>query len=51
MNGPAWITGGDFGIESSVISVVLILGLGIYILYKAGERGLIVKPQWKRIEE
>ena len=48
IDGPEWITGGSFGIEASVIAVVLSLAVGIIILKKAWDIDLFVKPVWKR---
>lgn len=46
--GPEWFVGGGFGIENSVLAVVLILGVSIYLLYRAGIQDRIIKPCWKR---
>jgi membrane protease YdiL (CAAX protease family) len=48
VTGPAWLTGGAFGVEMSVAAVILGLLLGIYFLKKAISRGQIVKPSWQR---
>ncbi len=37
LSGPNWITGGDFGIEASIISLFLNLGVGIVILVAAAK--------------
>jgi len=47
-DGPAWFVGGGFGIENSILSVMLILGFSIYLLYRAREQDRIIKPFWKR---
>ena len=49
INGPEWITGGKFGIEASVISILILLIIGIIILKKAIEKNQLVLPAWKRI--
>ena len=46
--GPEWFVGGGFGIENSVLAVVLILGVSIYLLYQARMQDRIIKPYWKR---
>lgn len=46
--GPAWYAGDDFGIENSVLTIILILGFSIYLLYRAGMQDRIIKPYWKR---
>lgn len=50
VNGPEWITGGSFGIEASLIALLLSTFLGIVILKKAWDSNLFVRPKWKRIE-
>lgn len=48
VNGPQFLTGGNFGVESSVIALVLCTGTGIYLLVKVVRQGKIVPPIWKR---
>lgn len=43
MQGNPWLTGGDFGIEASVIAVVLGLGLGIYFIVRAVKQKRIMR--------
>ena len=50
IQGPGWITGGVFGIETSVISVFLSLVVGLIILKAAIEKNQIVLPIWNRTE-
>jgi len=47
-NGPDWLTGGNFGVESSVIALLLCTTTGIVMLFMAAKRGKIVPPVWKR---
>ena len=47
-NGPDWLTGGNFGVESSVIALFLCTTTGIVMLVMAAKRGKIVPPAWKR---
>jgi len=47
-NGPTWLTGGNFGVESSVIALLLCTTTGIVMLVMAAKRGKIVPPAWKR---
>lgn len=46
--GPQWITGGGFGIEASVIFVLLSLVVGLIILKMTIAKNQIVLPLWKR---
>lgn len=48
INGPNWLTGGDFGVESSVLALLLCTTTGIVMLVMAARRGKIVPPVWKR---
>jgi len=48
LSGPEWISGGAFGAEASIVAVVLCVALGIYFVYRAGTKGNITQPYWKR---
>ena len=48
MKGPDWLTGGSFGVESSVLALVVCTTTGIVMLVMAARRGKIVPPIWKR---
>jgi len=48
ISGPEWITGGNFGIEASVIAVCLSLGVALVILKMSTNKQQIVSPVWKR---
>lgn len=48
VQGPDWLTGSDFGVESSVLALVLCTTTGIAMLVMAVRRGKIVPPLWKR---
>jgi len=46
--GPAVLTGGSFGLESSVIAFVLCTATGVVLLVMAVRRGHVVAPGWGR---
>ncbi len=46
--GPEWFTGGAYGIEASIVSILIRLLLGIYILKRVIKRDLVALPAWKR---
>jgi membrane protease YdiL (CAAX protease family) len=46
--GPAWLTGGAFGIEASVVSVVLCAVVAVAFLIHAWRRERFVPPFWKK---
>ena len=48
IRGPEVLTGGSFGLESSVIAFALCTATGILLLTMAVRRNLIVVPPWKR---
>lgn len=48
IKGPDYLTGGSFGVESSVLALVLCTSTGIAMLIMAKRRGQIVPPIWKR---
>lgn len=48
IRGPDWLTGGNFGLESSVLSLLLCTSTGIVLAVMAAKRGKIVPPAWKR---
>jgi hypothetical protein len=48
ISGPNWITGGTFGIEASVITVVIGLITAFILLRMVKKDGQIVYPVWKR---
>jgi membrane protease YdiL (CAAX protease family) len=48
VKGPDYLTGGSFGVESSVLALVLCTTTGIVMLILAVRRGKIVPPIWKR---
>ena len=48
VDGPDFLTGGTFGVESSVLSLVLCTSTGIVMVVMAVKRGKIVPPMWKR---
>lgn len=50
VKGPDFLTGGNFGVESSVLALFLCTTTGIVMLVMAVKRGRIVPPIWKRSE-
>ena len=49
IRGPEVLTGGSFGLESSVIAFALCTAAGIVLLIMAARRDKLVGPIWKRI--
>ena len=48
IKGPAVLTGGSFGLESSMIAFLLCTSTGVVLLIMAVRRGKIVPPFWRR---
>ena len=48
LSGPAWLTGGAFGVEASAVAVVLCTGAGAAMLVAAARRGRFQAPFWRR---
>jgi len=46
--GPEILTGGRFGLEASIVPVILLGGLGIGLLIYAQRKGIMVAPIWAR---
>lgn len=46
--GPELLTGGSFGVEASVLALLLCTSTGIVVLIMAVRRGAVVPPIWKR---
>jgi membrane protease YdiL (CAAX protease family) len=44
--GPDWLTGGSFGLEASVIALVVATAAGLVMLWFAARKGEIVSPRW-----
>ncbi len=47
-DGPELLTGGDFGLEASLIAVVIVTLFGSYLLWRAVQRGEIRPPEWRK---
>ena len=48
--GPAWKSGGAFGLEASVIALVIAGGAGLWLVWQARKEGRWVAPMWSRRE-
>ena len=46
--GPDWLTGGSFGLEASVTTVLLLTLLSVVLGVRLARHGPVVKPLWKR---
>lgn len=48
LSGPALLSGGAFGLEASVIAMVIATGAGVILLVMAIKRGELMQPWWTR---
>jgi membrane protease YdiL (CAAX protease family) len=48
LNGPGWLSGGEFGAEASVVATLMCTALGVWLLVLAKRRGNFVAPFWRR---
>lgn len=47
-SGPEWLTGGQFGPEASVVSVLVCAGCALLVLRRCVVAGKVVRPCWRR---
>ncbi|MEY4159386.1 MAG: hypothetical protein RLZZ136_7 [Pseudomonadota bacterium] len=47
-SGPDWLTGGAFGLEASVVALVVATAAGLVLLSMAVRRGKVMAPSWAR---
>lgn len=48
LRGPTLLTGGDFGVEGSLVAVMVCLAAALPLLALARRRGNVVAPAWRR---
>jgi membrane protease YdiL (CAAX protease family) len=48
LQGSEWLTGGSFGMEASLVALLVCGTAGVLMMAKAVQRGLTVPPPWKR---
>ena len=48
LSGPALLSGGNFGLEASVICLVLATAAGVWFVWRAVREGEVVRPWWVR---
>jgi membrane protease YdiL (CAAX protease family) len=50
LSGPILLSGGAFGVEDSILIVIMGLGVGVYFLWRAWDNGNLIKPFWKQTQ-
>ena len=48
LSGPELLSGGAFGLEASIIAMILATGAGVFLLVLAIKRGELMQPWWVR---
>ena len=48
LSGPEWLTGGAFGLEASVVALVLATGAGLWLLRRTVQSDGLIAPVWQR---
>jgi uncharacterized protein len=48
LQGSEWLTGGVFGVEASLVALLVCSGVGLWMLVNAVHRGHIIAPPWRR---
>ena len=48
MSGPPLLTGNGFGLEASVIAIVVATLFGLWLLWMAIKKGELIQPRWVR---
>jgi hypothetical protein len=51
LTGPALLSGGGFGLEASVIALVIATAAGVWFVWRAVARGQLMQPWWVRRRE
>ena len=51
LSGPALLSGGQFGLEASVLALVVATAAGIWLVVLAVRRGELMQPWWVRKRE
>ncbi len=51
VNGPAILTGAQFGPEASMVAVILCTAVGVYFLWRTIKTGGVEPPMWAKAEE
>ena len=50
LTGPPLLTGNGFGLEASIIAILIATAFGLWLLWLAARRGEVVRPWWVRRE-
>ncbi|HEY6661814.1 MAG TPA: type II CAAX endopeptidase family protein [Sphingomicrobium sp.] len=48
MSGPELLSGGSFGLEASIIALIIATAVGVWMVVRAVRKGELVRPHWMR---
>jgi len=48
LSGPPLLSGNGFGLEASVIAIIVATVFGLWLLWRAIRKGELVQPMWVR---
>ncbi len=48
VSGPDWLTGGQYGLEASVFTLIVLAAAAVFLLRRALARGYVVAAPWRR---
>lgn len=48
LRGPDWLSGGTFGLEASIVALLVATAAGVWLVVRAAQRGLVYGPMWTR---
>ncbi len=48
ISGPTWLTGGAFGFEASILTILFLTVLTVLFMQRASLHGQLLAPRWKR---
>jgi uncharacterized protein len=48
LTGPSLLSGGEIGIEGSILALAVVLASGLYLLLRARRQGRLIEPPWRR---
>ncbi|RPH33773.1 MAG: CPBP family intramembrane metalloprotease [Bacteroidales bacterium] len=50
LQGPEWLVGGEFGIENSVVAIIIVVVVAITLYYIMVKSGKLVKPSFRKTD-
>jgi uncharacterized protein len=51
LTGPAVLSGGAIGVEASLVAVLILVAAGVYLAWRAQQKGHVVSPFWQKASD